>query len=386
MPQKLVIKPEKAALIKRRHPWIFSGALFEIPKTIEDGEVCELVDNKGDFLAIVMAFPRNSIAARVLSYEQNFDVNTYIFERLKLAKIEKKQLVPDSVSNAFRLINAEADGIPGLIIDIYDSLAVLQISLVGIDSYKQAIADFLNSQLGCTAVIDRSQKITSVLVGSIGKSKTIIVENGIRFAVDAAQGQKTGFFIDQREMRLLLREISKNKKILNAFCYSGGFSFNALKGGAKKVVSLDSSASACELLQENLRLNEMSTLGNHELVNDDVYVYLKTVQEKFDIIVLDPPPYVKKSKDLNQGLKHYLELNRLALKKLERGGILLSFSCSPFTSDADFLKMLMQAASFENRTLKIITQHRHALDHGVLLSHPEGRYLKGYVVKEVLFA
>ncbi len=390
---KLRLKREKESLINRKHPWIFSGAVKNMTPA-EVGELCEVVGEKGDFLAFGFVNPSATIACRVLSYDPQFSYLSFIEDRLTAAYEEKKSLLGDLEQAAYRLVNAEADGLPGLIIDIYDKVACIQITLLAIEQRKEHLVSFLTRKLGIIAIYEKStaaaRKIEGLpstsgwLAGSIPAGERVFIkEHGLLYGVAIETGQKTGFFIDQRDMRFLARRLSAGRSVLNCFAYTGGFSINALAGGATRVVSLDTSESACRLNEENTKQNGFD--DKHEILCQDVYDYLKNSKETFDLIILDPPPFVKKANDLRQGSRHYLELQRLGFSRLKKGGILFSFSCSPFMPSEDFHRVVSQAATSAGKQVKVLTEHHHAFDHGVLLSHPEGGYLKGIVVKEVAF-
>jgi 23S rRNA (cytosine1962-C5)-methyltransferase len=265
---------------------------------------------------------------------------------------------------------------------------------MGMERCKERVVAALISR-GITRIYEKSRgsartleglplEASGCLHGDTGESDplAIISEHGLDYEVPLLSGQKTGFFLDQRDMRLFLRGLSPGKKVLNCFAYSGGFSFNALIAGATSVVSVDSSAAACEAMARNTLRNPHVDASRHRIVADDVLRFLRGTNEKFDLIVLDPPPYVKKAKDVKRGFAHYQELNQLGMEHLSKGGVLCTFSCSPFFGEEDWERMLAAAMMASGRSLRILGQHRHALDHPVALAHSEGRYLKGSIIKE----
>lgn len=387
----LIIKKEKKSLIQKRHPWIYSGAIKHIPKELKQGDVCALACEQGNILAYGAVNPKASIVFRVLSFEANFDPSHLIEKRIIKAVKERRDLISKDTTNAYRLINAEADGLPGLIVDIYSDVAAIQISTAFIDKNKQELIDAIVKHAKIKAIYEKStaksrsleglESFAGWLYGNEQKDISIY-ENGLTYQVDVISGQKTGFFLDQRQMRFLVRTLSMGQSVLNCFSYTGGFSLNAIIGGARSVTSVDSSESASEKTKLHEQINNLTGKTDHKIICADAFKFLKETNETFDLIILDPPPFVKKSQDITKGFKHYLELNRLGMNALKPSGMLLTFSCSPFFSEEDFLKMISMAAALESRSLRVISNHLHGYDHPVLINHPEGKYLKGYVLKE----
>jgi 23S rRNA (cytosine1962-C5)-methyltransferase len=390
----VTVKKAREGVLRRKHPWVFSGALEALSSRILPGDICQVLDARGSVLGFAFVNPKSDIACRMLSFGKSFDPSTFIEDRLLSAWHEREILVSKEISTAFRVCNAEGDGLPGLIVDIYDDAAVLQISTMGMERCKERVVATLKS-LGICRIYEKSKGSSRVREGLSAEAagclfapaeesdpQAIISEHGLCYTVPLLSGQKTGFFLDQREMRLLVQRLSSGKSLLNCFAYSGGFSFNALRAGAKAVVSVDSSASACASMAANAALNQLQDDPRHQIVCDDVLKFLRASREKFDVIILDPPPYVKKAKDQKRGFKHYQELNQLGLERLAPGGILLSFSCSPFFSEEEWQQMLSAAMMAAGCNLRLLALHRHALDHPVALSHPEGRYLKGSVLQK----
>ena len=386
---QVIIKQSKAKLIQNRHPWIFSGAIHKIPP-VEEGSIVRVEIQSGDFVGFAFVNPKSDIVLRMLSYHPEFKAKGFVKNRLLAAAKEKAILVPKKTSNAFRLVNAEADGLPGLIIDIYNDTAVLQISTLGINAHLKEIIETLDKDLKLNQIYEKSTAPSRVKEGLPKQSlcwhkgenpQVSILEHGIQYTVNVVEGQKTGFFLDQREMRFLVQSLANEQSVLNCFAYTGGFSLNASTGGAKKIVSVDSSALACKAIKEHFDLNNLNTT-NHEIKCEDVLEFLKNSEELFSLIILDPPPYVKRSKDLSKGARLYSEINKLALKKLAPQGVLFSFSCSPFMPESELQKAIFHAAQESKRHLRIIHKHLYAKDHGVSIFHPEGSYIKGFVLKE----
>jgi 23S rRNA (cytosine1962-C5)-methyltransferase len=393
----VTVKKIREGVLRKKHPWLFSRALETLPSTIMPGDICQVVNSSGTVLGFAFVNPKTDLVCRMLSFARTFSVDTFIETRLAAAWQERKHLVPSSTSTAFRLVNAEGDGLPGLIVDCYGETAVMQISTMGMERCKDRVIASLQ-ELGIKRLYEKSSSAARVLEGLSPKNEAWLVhdqtpatsdevveisEHGLRYQVAIEGGQKTGFFLDQREMRALLRQFAPGKSVLNCFAYSGGFSYNALKAGASRVVSIDSSSAACASMRVHGVLNNLSEEStNHQIITGDVPEFLRTTKDKFDIIILDPPAYVKKAKDVKRGFAQYLELNRLGLDRLNPGGTLFTFSCSPFFGDEEWQAMLAAAMLASGKWLRIMAQHRHALDHPVALSHPEGRYIKGTVVKD----
>lgn len=381
--KKVVIKNEKVSVVLSGHPWIFSGAICHIDP-IEKGELVELVDTSGRYLATGYANKDQSLCVRILSYEK-----IAIDDLIRLRLFEAYQLRKESgllnVTNAYRLVNAEGDRLGGLIVDIYDRCAVIQISTCGMERLRDKIVKELRHLLDLSCVIERSESSSRALEGlepyvcliwGALPDRVEIFEDDVKLCVDILGGQKTGFFLDQRPMRMALRDFAYGKKVLNMFSYTGGFSLHALKAKAQSVVSVDVDASALNLL--NASIQE----GQHTSVCQDAFCYLEKADlSDFDLVILDPPAFAKKQKDIANASKGYKRLMTLALSKMKKGSILYAASCSYFMSEELFEKLLNQAACETSRSLKLIMNQRLALDHPRLLCHKEGSYLKGFVVQ-----
>ncbi len=383
---KIILKPGKEKALRNRHPWIFSGAIESAPP-FENGEILPVYSSQGEFLAKAYFHTENSLSGRVLTFLDE-PVENAIDQRIAEAIILREKMFDREQTNCFRLINAEGDGLPGLIVDIYDDLAVVQCNTHGMERLKSLIAEKLKTKLKLRGIYEKSHSSArrreglpdslGTLFGDCPK-EMLVKENGILFLVAIEEGQKTGFFLDQREMRQLVSSLSKDKRVLNCFSYTGGFSIFALKGGAKYVASIDSSEGACRYAKENTLLNHIP-LDRHEVIQSNVFDYLRNLAESFDLIILDPPAFAKKRQDVNDACRGYKEINRRALEKMPPDSYLLTCSCSHFI-DADlFQQLIFQAAIEAGRKVAICSRHIQANDHPVSLFHPEGEYLKGLLL------
>ncbi len=387
---KIILKPGKEQSIQRFHPWIFSGAIQSVTGEITEGDVVEICDHQGNFLAIAHS-QIGSIAARILSFtkrepDESFWVSK-IEKALELRKISGLANNPDT--NAWRLIYAESDGMPGLIVDMYNGTAVMQIHTVGMYLIKDMLCNAMEKVLGSDlkAIYNKSEgtmpfKADVEPENGFLRGKTTdntAIENGLRFSVDFEKGQKTGFFVDQRENRALLEKYSKNKHVLNLFCYTGGFSFYALRGGADLVHSVDSSERAIEQARQNVALNFPDD-SRHEAFAEDAFKYLNGAKDQYDLIILDPPAFAKHLNVVPNALQGYRKLNARAIEKIKPGGIIFTFSCSQVISRDAFRKTIFSAAAKTKRNVRIIHQMEQPADHPVNIYHPEGEYLKGLVI------
>lgn len=390
---KITLKKQKIAAVQRFHPWIFSGAIAQMERPIEDGEIVEVVAPNGQFLAIGY-YQDATIAVRVLSFERT-EINTAFWaEKLDRAVAVRQRLglleAPDT--NAFRLIHAEGDGVPGLIIDLYGSTAVVQCHAIGIHKVLDAIGAALmaHEKLGIEAVYSKSQqtlprdyaqgKADGYIAGEDTGSYQV-VENSNVFKVDWQEGQKTGFFLDQRENRALLAQYAAGKRVLNTFCYSGGFSVYALNAGATHVDSVDVSSKAMTLTDQNIALNA-SIKGTHASHCADVLQYFKAlpVEAQYDIVVVDPPAYAKSQKARHNAVQGYKRLNAAAFAHVKPGGLMFTFSCSQVVDAVLFQNTIVAAALEAKRSVRILHRLSQPGDHPTQLFHPEGSYLKGLVL------
>lgn len=387
---KIVLKSGKDQSLKRFHPWVFSGAIKKVYGNVSEGDLVNVYSNKEEFLGIGH-YQIGSIAVRIVSFTNV--VPDYNFWKTKIESAWNYRLsqgfLENGHTNVFRLIHAEGDGMPGLIIDFYNGTAVLQMHSVGMYMIREDIVKALQEVLGdkLKAVYDKSEKtlpekanITpkdGYLFGKGGANE--VLEYGLKFKVDWEEGQKTGFFIDQRENRLLVQQYAKNRDVLNMFCYTGGFSFYAMKGGAKLVHSVDASGKAIDLTRENVELN-FENDSRHDAIVADGFEYLKDIRDKYDLIILDPPAFAKHRNTLPQALQGYKRINTRAFEQIRSGGILFTFSCSQVVSKDRFRETVFSAAAISGRNVRILHQLTQPTDHPVNIYHPEGEYLKGLVL------
>jgi len=386
---KIILKKGKERSLQNFHPWLFSGAVLSQDKALTEGCVAEIYSSDNNYLA-TSHFHHGSIVARILSFEKReIDQDFFNQKILKAFELRKNlQLINSKETTVFRLVNAEGDGLPGLIIDIYNNTAVIQIHTAGMFESREKIKNaLLNiSEMKLEAVYDKSsnsmEKHTEIVSQNsylFGEKKNnVVIENGIKFSVDWEEGQKTGFFIDQRENRNLLMQYSKNKKVLNAFAYSGGFSLYSLHAKAALVHSVDSSKKAMEWANQNIELNFKS--ASHEYFALDTFDFLKRGEENYDVIILDPPAFAKHLSAIDKATIGYRNLNYEAIKRINKNGILFTFSCSQAIDKNLFRKIVFMAAAQAKRDVKILHQLTQAPDHPISIYHPEGEYLKGLVL------
>lgn len=392
MPYKtIVLKRGKADSLRRFHPWFFSGAIQSLPNNLKEGEIVRVEDASSQFLA-VGHYQIGSIAIRILSFEDVVVDDAFWDERLSEALMLRRALnLLRADNNIFRLVHGEGDRLPGLIVDIYGETAVMQAHSVGMHYARHQIAQSLQRILGksVTQVYYKSEttlpykanleELDGPLLGN-SSNNNVAVENDLRFHIDWLRGQKTGFFIDQRENRLLLQHYSNKRYVLNMFCYTGGFSVYALRGGAQEVVSVDSSAKAIDLTNANVALN-YPNCDHHKAYAEDAFKFLDKADDAYDLIVLDPPAFAKHKEAVRNALKGYTRLNLQAMRKIKRGGILFTFSCSQAISKDQFRLAVFTAAAQSGRYVRILHQLHQPADHPVNIYHPEGEYLKGLVLE-----
>ena len=392
MPYKtIVLKRGKADSLRRFHPWVFSGAIQTLPDDLREGEIVRVEDASSQFLA-VGHYQIGSIAIRILSFEDVVVDDAFWDERLSEALMLRRALnLLRADNNIFRLVHGEGDRLPGLIVDIYGETAVMQAHSVGMHYARHQIAQSLQRILGksVTQVYYKSEttlpykanleELDGPLLGN-ASNNNVAVENDLRFHIDWLRGQKTGFFIDQRENRLLLQHYSNKRYVLNMFCYTGGFSVYALRGGAQEVVSVDSSAKAIDLTNANVALN-YPNCDHHKAYAEDAFKFLDKADDAYDLSVLDPPAFAKHKEAVRNALKGYTRLNLQAMRKIKRGGILFTFSCSQAISKDQFRLAVFTAAAQSGRYVRILHQLHQPADHPVNIYHPEGEYLKGLVLE-----
>jgi 23S rRNA (cytosine1962-C5)-methyltransferase len=387
MYKEVVLKKNKEESILRRHPWIFSGAIDLIDEEIVDGDLVSVYDSRKRFLAIGH-FQNATIAVRIVSFKEMEINQTFFTEKIGDAFQLRRNLGLFSSDNSIcRLVHGEGDGLPGLIIDFYQKVAVVQCHSIGMYHSLPFISIALQKKIPeLQAVYSKSSDTLhakeiaedSFLFGD-SEVPHVATEGGIRFSIDWITGQKTGFFVDQRENRSLLGKYAKGKKILNTFCYSGGFSLSALLAGAKEVHSLDSSKKAIELTDLNIAVNEFE--GKHKSIVADAMEYLKTLDNSYDIIVLDPPAFAKHRDKRHQAIQGYKRLNEMAIRAIKPGGIIFTFSCSQVVDKYLFTNTVIAAAINSGRNIRILEQLHQPADHPINAFHPEGEYLKGLVIQ-----
>ena len=399
MYKEIRLKRGKEESLKRFHPWVFSGAILKIDEGVSEGDVVRVLANSGDFIA-VGHYQEGSIAVRVLSFSDVRIDHDFWHTRLSSA-LKMRQAIgiadnPDN--NTYRLVHGEGDNLPGLIIDVYGQTAVMQAHSIGMHLCRKEIAhalvDVMESRVShiyykseTTLPFMTADDMNGFLVG--GSEDNIATENGLKFRVDWLKGQKTGFFVDQRENRSLLEKFSKGKRVLNMFCYTGGFSFYAMRGGAELVHSVDSSAKAIELTKQNVELNFPGD-ARHEAYCEDAFKFLEGIgmpransqkpTASYNLIILDPPAFAKHRGALHNALKGYTRLNQKAFEKIEKGGILFTFSCSQVVTKDHFRNAVFTAAALAKRKVRILHQLHQPADHPINIYHPEGEYLKGLVL------
>ena len=388
---KFILKPGKEDSFRRFHPWVFSGAIQRIVgDEPTEGDVVTVEDWQGNFVG-VGHYQIGSIAVRILSFTPVEIDLAFYRERLQVAyqMLRSLGLENGDYNNAYRLVHGEGDNLPGLIIDIYHNTAVMQAHSPGMHYARHTLAQALKEVMG--DMIDNIyyksettlpykaalEQENEYLLGGVGDDTA--TENGLKFHVDWLRGQKTGFFVDQRENRSLLERYSRNRKVLNMFCYTGGFSFYAMRGGAELVHSVDSSAKAIDLTCQNVELNFPGD-PRHQAFAEDAFKYLDAMGSNYDLIILDPPAFAKHRKVLNNALQGYRKLNAKAFEKIRPGGILFTFSCSQVVSKENFRLAVFTAAAQSGRKVRILHQLTQPADHPVNIYHPEGEYLKGLVL------
>lgn len=392
------LKKDRERSLVRRHPWVFSGAIDSVSGEPSSGETVRVVDHKGNFVASAAYSPLSQIRSRVWSFNEKTTIDRAFFERrVEYALALRRDLgflplIPQH-NTATRLIHGESDGLPGVIVDRYGDTLVAQFLSAGADRWKLTITELLLEKTDCAGVYERSDadvraieglpEVNVPLLGS-PESQTLIFENGLRYNVDIAGGHKTGFYLDQRDNRAELIKHSAGKDVLNCFCYTGGFSLAAFKGGANSVVSIDSSAAALEIAQQNTADNGFTNTPQ-EWIEDNVFTRLRDFRDRgrsFDLIVLDPPKFAATTSQVERASRAYKDINLLGLKMLRPGGLLYTFSCSGGVSAELFQKIVAGADADAGSNVAIVKHLRQSADHPVSLAFPEGAYLKGLVLRK----
>lgn len=387
----IILKKGKEESVLRHHPWVFSGAIASLPEDLEEGDLCVVRSNSGDVLGSGH-FQIGSIAVRILEFGVDRLSEDFYYNRLENAFALRKTLgLIREDNNCFRLVHGEGDFLPGLVVDVYGSTAVVQAHSPGMHFARHEVAEALTripearirnvyykseTTLPYKAHLDPENEY---LIGSFDGN--IALENGLQFNIDWLRGQKTGFFVDQRENRMLLEKYSRGRKVLNMFCYTGGFSVYAMRGGAEKVDSVDSSAKAAALTDANIELNFPGD-KRHKTYAVDAFRFLSDMEKNiYDLIILDPPAFAKHRSALKNGLIGYRRLNAHAFEKIKPGGILFTFSCSQVVTREQFRLAVFTAAAQSGRKVRILHQLTQPADHPIDISHPEGEYLKGLVLQ-----
>ncbi|MBE0572093.1 MAG: class I SAM-dependent methyltransferase [Ignavibacteriaceae bacterium] len=388
----VILKSSADSFIKRKHPWIFSGAIGKIEGNPSNGGTVQIFTSHKSLIGSGSYSPTSQIRVRVWSFDPEEKIDKDFFSRkISLASELRKQFIDESQSNAYRLINAESDGLPGLIVDRYSDFLVCQFLSAGAEFNKETIIEILNDIFKPFGIFERSdvevrtkeglQPNQSILKGIAPDNLIEVRENGFKFLVDIKNGHKTGFYIDQRDNRKLISEFAKGRTVLNCFSYTGGFSVYALASGAEKIAQIESSSSAIDLSNKNFELNNLNP-SLVENINGDVFEILRKFRDErrtFDLIVLDPPKFAESADQIQKASRGYKDINLLAMKLLNQGGVLFTFSCSGHISQELFQKIVAGAALDSGRVIKMIKQLTQSSDHPVSLNFPEGLYLKGLV-------
>ena len=388
--KRIYLKRGKEESLKRFHPWVFSGAIHHADSGIAEGETVRVIGADNTFLA-VGHYQVGTIAVRILSFRDVAIDEAFWYARLKAAYEMRLSIgiAGNPLNNTYRLVHGEGDNMPGLVIDCYGDTAVMQAHSVGIHVCRKMIAEMLVKVMdGTIRNVFYKSETTLPYKAELGQENGFIIggsndntamENGLLFHVDWLRGQKTGFFVDQRENRSLLERYAKDKRVLNMFCYTGGFSFYAMRGGAQLVHSVDSSAKAIELTNANVELNFPGD-ERHKAFCDDAFKFLDNSDDIYDLIILDPPAFAKHRGALHNALKGYTRLNVKAFQRIRHGGILFTFSCSQVVTKDQFRQAVFTAAAMSGRKVRILHQLHQPADHPINIYHPEGEYLKGLVL------
>jgi 23S rRNA (cytosine1962-C5)-methyltransferase len=386
---KLILKPGREKSLKRRHPWVFSGAVAKVQGSPGPGETVGVWSATGELLAVAAYSPESQIVARVWDWEERAVDAVFFRERIERAIGQRRALMGEV--GAMRLSHAESDGLPGIVADRYGDTAVLQLNSAGADRWRETIADALQATGGITRVWERSdadvrhleglRPVTALLRGAPASDRIVIDEEGVRFGIDLEQGHKTGFYLDQRDNRQQLRALASGRDVLDCFCYSGGFALNALAGGANSVVAVDSSAEAIVLARGNADLNKMP---QPEWLQGDVFEVLRKFRDSrrsFDLVVLDPPKFAPTAAHAEKAARAYKDINLLAFKLLRPGGLLMTFSCSGGVTADLFQKIVAGSALDAETDAQVVARLGASADHPVALNFPEGDYLKGLLCR-----
>lgn len=394
--QVVVLKPGREKPVRQRHPWIFSGAISAIAPAADDGEIVDVRDAQGAFLARGYLNRHSQIQVRLLTWDAAEQIDVDFWRRRVRAALAMRAALPEVQGcTALRLVNAESDFLPGLTVDRFGDFLVLQAGTLAIDRRKQELAELLLVETGARGVIERSDMavrrleglalVSGLLTGSAPEGMIEVVEDGLHFHVDLLRGQKTGFYTDQRANRRRVAPYSSGQRVLNAFSYTGAFAVHALHAGAAHVTNIDSSVDALTLAESNLRRNGFDPDTVSENIAGDVFTVLRDWEAEadrvYDVVILDPPKFAQNQAAVERALRGYKEINRLALRRLRPGGILATFSCSGLVSSDLFQKVVFGAAIDAGRPVQVLESLRQSADHPVAITFPEGEYLKGLIVR-----
>ena len=391
----IVLKPGRDKSLIRRHPWIFSGAVSAVHGSPKVGETVDILSASGEFLAKAAYNPNSNIVGRVWTWDPAEEVNPdFLHSRLKQA-VELRQNMASLInSNAMRLVHGESDGLPGLILDQYNEVLVVQFLTTGVEFWRDSLLDIIQRNTNASSLYERSDvdvrqleglpPKTGQLFGKAINIPLLIIEHGLHIQVDIVNGHKTGYYLDQRDNRLLARKISTDRKVLDCFSYTGGFTINALAGNARSITLVDSSESSLNYARENIAKNNFE-MDNVTFIEQDVFTYLRTLRDRgeyFDLVILDPPKFAPTSSHVDRAARAYKDINLLALKLLNKAGYLMTFSCSGGVSEDLFQKIVAGAALDAQVDAVILDRLHQANDHPVALNFPEGAYLKGFLIEK----
>jgi 23S rRNA (cytosine1962-C5)-methyltransferase len=391
----LILHPGKEKSVLRRHPWLFSGAVARLEGRARAGDTVDVVSHEGRPLGRAAWSPASQIRARIWSFDAEETIDHAFFKRRVAASVARRAALPELAGQqGLRLIHAESDGLPGVVADRYGDTVVVQLSTAGADKWRGAIADSLHKATGCARIYERSDlevrklevlaAVTGWIQGAAGETELVIEENGVRMAVDIVGGHKTGFYLDQRDNRRRVAELARDRRVLNCFCYTAGFSLQALAGGAREVVSVDSSGPALATARHNLALNPQLDAARAVWREADVFAELRSLRaagERYDLVILDPPKFANTAAHADRAARAYKDINLHAMHLLAPGGLLMTYSCSGGVDAELFRKIVAGAALDAGRNARIV-QHLHgAADHPVDLAFPEGEYLKGLLLQ-----
>ena len=392
---KLVLLPGKERSLFKRHPWVFAGSVGRLDGRARPGDTVEVVSDSGEFMARASYSPDSQIRARVWSFDTNETIDHGFFKRRVASAVARRRAIPElTTQQGLRLIHAESDGLPGVIADLYDDTLVIQLTSAGAEKWRGALVDALKIATNCARIYERSdsdvrgleglEPVVGWLVGEPPTTPIVIRENGVAMAIDVEDGHKTGFYLDQRENRRRLGELAPGKRVLNCFCYTAGFSLQALAGGATEVLSIDSSGPALAMARQNLALNPSIDPKRALWRDADVFSELRELRktgELFDIVVLDPPKFAPSSNHAQRAAKAYKDINLNGLKLVAPGGLLMTYSCSGGIGLELFQTIIAGAARNVGCKARIVQRLQGSADHPVDLAFPEGEYLKGLLVQ-----